>query len=109
MAQKKAKLNEHYTSEEVQDLLNNTVIAILRWDKLKDFKEVRGKSLREFTQGIVDALTKEVLYEEDKPLHLLIPPEEIVLALISSAVLIMYQYCIEDEKKRKTFLQGLVS
>lgn len=110
MAKKKPPEDEQfYSTEEVEDRLNNAVIGLLRWDKLKDFKAVRGKTLREFSLGIVSALTEEVLFEKDKPDKLLIPPAEIALALQAAALLILYQYEIPEDQRRKTFLKSLIS
>lgn len=111
MPQKKkpapAEDEQYYSTDQVQDALNNSTIALLRWEGLKDFKTVRGKTLRDFSQGLVEALTEEVL--NDKAGGLIIPPAELALALQASALLVLFKYVIPSEDQRQTFVRQLMS
>lgn len=98
----------YYTDEEVQDALNNSTLALLRWDKLKDFKEVRGRSLREFVTELVNIITEETLKDEGTG-QLLLPPGEIALAFQAASLLVLYKYVWPTEDKgRKSFIRGLM-
>ncbi len=94
------------------EALNNAQLAMMRWDRLDHFKEVRGDTLRQFVDGLVGALTKEILHDPDNKFGngLLVPSEELALALQSATVLFMYQTVEADpDGARLTFLDKLVT
>lgn len=109
--------NQYCSDAEVQDLVNNAVIGMLNWKRLKNLKAQRGNTLRDFTKGLVASLTEECLIGCKKHFpvecactdkEMLLPPEELAIALLSSTVLVMYKYIIPNDKRKKNFLASLV-
>lgn len=99
---------DSYTSAEVQIFLNNATKALLGWDKLARAQAPGPESLRDFANGIVEALTEEVLIDPDKPGQLIIEAAYVALTLQAAAALVLYKFECFDEFERKTFLQQLI-
>lgn len=104
MALKNSPEENYYSDSEVEDSLNNSILAMLRWDRLKGFKEVRGKTLREFVEALVDTLTTDVMTEEES---LKIAPE-LAVAMQAASLLIIYQFVIPEGSRKKNLLRTLM-
>ncbi len=99
---------DKYTTKEVQVALNNCMIAVSRWDLVKDLPETNKAMLRGFSQGLVELLGAE-LAEFHKEERLVECPAEIVLVLVAAATLALFREVLpEDQHLQNLFTAKLV-
>lgn len=95
------------TTEEVSRDLRQALTTLLRWRGFAHFRDARGSSLRSFSEGLLEALTEGALADPKEPYGLAIPPAEIAVALIASAVITLYKYEILTDGHLKGMLSQL--
>jgi len=101
------------TIEDVRRTVQSACLTLLRWEGHAKFRDVRGNTLRSFSEGVAQAVLEvaQLAEGEDAEAHndhgLKIPPAEISLALMSAALIILYRYEILQPEQAKAFLGQL--
>lgn len=77
--------------------MNNAVIAVLRWVRLRDCRNI--PALGKYASGLAEVVRENLD---------LVKPEELVLALMSAAAFLYYSDAVpEAEEQRESFVRQL--